>query len=124
LNGPPSESTGAGWEVVDFARLPGVACPCGEARRAFTSTVDYPATVHVTEICQDARRHYHRKLTETYFFLECQPGAQMELDSVRIDVRPGMCVLVRPGTRHRALGRMRVLIIVFPKFDADDEWFD
>jgi hypothetical protein len=26
--------------------------------------------------------------------------------------------------RHRAIGRMRVLIVVLPKFNPDDEWFD
>ena len=50
--------------------------------------------------------------------------AAMELDGERIPVRPGMCVLIRPGTRHRAVGRMKVLIIALPKFDPHDEWFD
>jgi hypothetical protein len=35
-----------------------------------------------------------------------------------------MCVLIRPGVRHRAIGPMQVLIVVFPKFDLADEWFD
>jgi hypothetical protein len=26
--------------------------------------------------------------------------------------------------RHRAIGRMKVLIVALPKFDAADEWFD
>jgi hypothetical protein len=26
--------------------------------------------------------------------------------------------------RHRAIGRMQVLIVVYPKFDPADEWFD
>jgi quercetin dioxygenase-like cupin family protein len=113
-----------GYEIADFAALPGVACPCGTARRAFGDVPDFPATIHVTEIAADARLHYHRKLTETYYFLECGPNAQMQLDNEIIPVHPGMCVLIRPGTRHRAIGRMRVLIVVFPKFDPDDEWFD
>jgi hypothetical protein len=32
--------------------------------------------------------------------------------------------MIPPGVRHRALGRMRVLIVVLPKFDPEDEWFD
>jgi len=48
----------------------------------------------------------------------------MQLDEERIDVYPGLCVLIRPGTRHRAIGKMKVLIVVFPKFDPEDEWFD
>jgi hypothetical protein len=111
-------------EIVDFAHLPGTPCPCGVARRAFVDVPDFPGTIHVTEIAVDARRHYHRKLTETYFVLECGPDAQMELDDAIVRLHPGMCVLLRPGVRHRALGRMKVLIVVLPKFDPADEWFD
>ena len=113
-----------GFELADFQQLPGVRCPCGIARRAFADVLDFPGTIHVTEIAEDARLHYHRRLTETYYFLECEPGAQMQLDDQRIDVAPGQCILIRPGTRHRAIGRMKVLIVVLPKFDSEDEWFD
>jgi quercetin dioxygenase-like cupin family protein len=113
-----------GYEIVDFASIPGVSCPCGTARRAFTDVPDFPGTVHVTEIAVDARLHYHRHLTETYFFLSCEPDAKMQLDEEVVNVHPGLCILIRPGTRHRALGRMRVLIVVLPKFDPADEWFD
>jgi mannose-6-phosphate isomerase-like protein (cupin superfamily) len=112
------------YEIRDFESLPGVTCPCGVARRAFAEVEDFPATIHLTEIAVDARVHYHRKLTETYFILECDPEARMELDGELIPVRPRMCVLIRPFTRHRAVGRMRVLIVVLPKFDPEDEWFD
>ena len=70
------------------------------------------------------RSHYHKRLIETYYFLECDADARMQLDGETIPVRPGTCVMVRPGTRHRAIGRMKVLIVVFPKFDPEDEWFD
>lgn len=118
------EQATRGYEVADFAAIEGVPCPCGTARRAFADVADFPATVHVTEISSDAQLHYHKRLTETYYFLECEPGAQMQLDDQQIDVHPGMSILIRPGTRHRAIGRMRVLIVVFPKFDPEDEWFD
>lgn len=113
-----------GYQVVDFADLPGTPCPCGVARRAFTDQADFPGTIHVTDISAEARLHYHRRLTETYFILECEPDAQMELDGQLLPVRPHMCILIRPGTRHRAVGRMKVLIVVLPKFDPQDEWFD
>jgi mannose-6-phosphate isomerase-like protein (cupin superfamily) len=112
------------YHVVDFAQVPGVPCPCGTARRAFADVAEFPGTVHVTEIALDARRHYHRRLTETYYFLECGPDARMELDDDSIAVRPGTCVMIPPGVRHRAVGTMRVLILVLPKFDPEDEWFD
>lgn len=119
-----SACAGRGYEIVDFAQVPGVDCPCGIARRAFTDVADFPATVHVTEISATARLHYHRRLTETYYFLDCGPDAQMQLNDEVVDVHAGLCILIRPGVRHRALGRMKVLIFVLPKFDPADEWFD
>lgn len=112
------------YQIIKFAELPGVECPCGTARRAFADLPDYPATLHVTEIKIDARRHYHKRLTEVYYILESSEGAQLELDGDLIDALPGTCVLIPPGVRHRAIGRMKVLIFVTPKFDEADEWFD
>lgn len=113
-----------GFEIVDFSRLTGVPCPCGTARRAFAHTADFPGTIHRTSISTDARAHYHRRLTEVYFVLECGPEAQLELDGQRIAISAGQAVLIRPGVRHRAIGQMEVLVVVFPKFDPADEWFD
>ena len=112
------------YEIVEFASIPGVPCPCGTARRAFTEVEDFPGTIHVTEIALDNTLHYHKRLTETYYFLECEPGAKMQLNEEVIDVRPGTCIMIRPLTRHRAIGKIKVLIVVYPKFDPDDEWFD
>jgi mannose-6-phosphate isomerase-like protein (cupin superfamily) len=94
------------------------------ARRAFTERDDLPFTLHRTEISEDARSHYHRTLTETYYILECGPDAALELDGRRESVRAGDCIVIPPETRHRAVGRMTVLIVVHPKFDPADEWFD
>ena len=113
-----------GVEIIDFEDITPTPCPCGSARRAFADVVDYPATLHVTEISEDARLHYHKRLIETYFFLECASDARMQLNDRIIPVKPGMSVLIRPEVRHRAIGRMKVLIVVLPKFDPADEWFD
>lgn len=110
-----------GYEIVDFDTLPPVACPCGQARRAFAGVPDFPATIHRTEISARAKTHYHNRLTETYYVLQCEAGAALALDGESIPVRPGMCILIRPGVRHRAIGQMTVLIVVIPKFDPDDE---
>ena len=48
----------------------------------------------------------------------------MQLDHEIIDVHPGMCIMIRPGTRHRAIGEMKVAIVVIPKFDPEDEWME
>jgi mannose-6-phosphate isomerase-like protein (cupin superfamily) len=118
---PPAERP---CEIVDFADLAGVACPCGTARRAFADVADFPATVHQTEISTDAVVHYHRRLTEVYYVLECGPDAAMELDEKRVPLAVGRCILIPPGVRHRAIGKMKVLVIATPKFDPADEWFD
>jgi quercetin dioxygenase-like cupin family protein len=109
---------------VDFAEIAPVPCPCGAARRGFAGVPEFPGTIHVTEISEDAKTHYHKTLTETYYILECGPDAAMELDGECLDVKPGRCVVIPPGIRHRAVGKMRVLIVVLPEFDSADEWFD
>ena len=91
------------YEIADFSTIAGISCPCGTARRAFADVADFPATVHVTEISADAELHYHKRLTETYYILECGPDAQMQLDDDVIPLRPGLCILIRPGVRHRAM---------------------
>lgn len=112
------------YQIVDFAALPGVPCPCGTAKRAFAEVNDYPATVHVTEISDDARVHYHKEHTETYYILECGTDAKLQLDHEQVPIKPGMCILIPPGVRHRAIGEMKIINIVFPKFDPADEHFD
>jgi mannose-6-phosphate isomerase-like protein (cupin superfamily) len=124
INPVGQTETARRFQIVDFADLPAVPCPCGSARRAFADVADYPATVHVTSISADARLHYHKRLTETYYFLECGQNARMQLDDEILPVNPGMCILIPPGVRHKAIGEMKVLIIALPKFDPDDEWFD
>jgi mannose-6-phosphate isomerase-like protein (cupin superfamily) len=85
---------------------------------------EFPATVHVTSITSDAKLHYHKRLTETYYFLECGPGAKMQLDDDVLPVKPGICIMIPPGVRHRAIGAMKVLIVALPKFGPSDEWLD
>ena len=112
------------WKLADFAKILPVPCPCGMAQRAFSEVPEFPGTIHITEISENARRHYHKTLTETYVFLQCEPDARMELDGEIISVRERQCIVIPPGVRHRALGRMTVLIVVLPNFDPADEWFD
>ena len=80
--------------------------------------------MHVTSISVDAQLHYHKRLTETYYVLECGAEARMQLDSEIVPVKVGTCIMIPPGVRHRAIGEMKVLIIALPKFDPTDEWFD
>ncbi len=120
----PTPEPGSGYEILDYALLPGISCPCGTARRGLMQIESVPYSLHVTEISLDARVHYHKRLTEIYFVLDCQADAAIELDGQILPLKPHMAVVIHPGTRHRALGRMQVLIVASPKFDPADEWFD
>jgi mannose-6-phosphate isomerase-like protein (cupin superfamily) len=97
-------------------------CPCGWTRRAFADLPNGPATVHVVQIESDARTHYHKRLTEIYVILEGE--GILELDGEAVPVRPFTSVMIHPGCRHRAVGKLKVLNIPIPAFDPEDEWFD
>jgi len=46
----------------------------------------------------------------------------MQLDDELIPVKAGVCIVIPPGVVHRAVGNMKVLIVVLPKFDPADEF--
>ena len=121
---PKMSSQLRAFEIIDFDAVAGVPCPCGTAKRALMEVDSVPYSLHITEISVDARVHYHQRLTETYLFLECGPDAYMELNGEKVPVKPQMAITIHPGTRHRAVGAMRVAIVASPKFDPSDEWFD
>ena len=108
--------------VAQLNEIGPVACPCGSTRRAFAGTEGAPASVHVLEVSADSRVHYHKRLTQIYVVLA--GSGHLELDGRRVPLRPMTAVLIRPGCRHRAVGRLRVLNVVIPPFDPADEWLD
>ena len=79
--------------------------------------------MHLTDIAEDAREHFHKEHTELYVILECEADAAIELDGDMHPVSPHTAVLIPPGVRHRARGRMTVLILCTPDFDPSDEHF-
>jgi mannose-6-phosphate isomerase-like protein (cupin superfamily) len=76
----------------------------------------------VVDIAEDARVHYHKKLTEVYLILE--GDGYLELDGQHVPVKPMTSILIKPGCRHRAVGTMRTVVVAIPAFDPSDEWFD
>lgn len=112
----------ANYIVAQLDQISAVQCPCGLSRRAFVDDPDGTATMHMTDISQDARVHYHKKSTELYLVIE--GGGHLELDGERVPVRPWTAVLIKPGCRHRAVGKMQIIVVAIPAFDAEDEWFD
>lgn len=112
----------ANYLIAQLDEAPGVDCPCGVARRVFAAPENTTATVHLTDIRADAKVHYHKRMTEIYVVLEGE--GEIELDGERFPLKPLTAVMIRPGCRHRAIGKLRILNIPIPPFDPADEWFD
>lgn len=112
----------ANYVVTQLDAIPPVRCPCGWSRRGFSEVENGPATVHYLEVEANARVHYHKTLTEIYIILAGE--GHLELDGELIPVRPMSSVMIKPGCRHRAIGRLTVLNVPIPAFDPEDEWFD
>lgn len=108
--------------IADLNSIDPVRCPCGFAKRAFATPDNKTATLHLVDIRLDARTHYHKKMTEIYVVLEGQ--GHMELDGELIPVKPLTAIFIKPGCRHRAVGRMRIINVPIPAFDPKDECFD
>jgi mannose-6-phosphate isomerase-like protein (cupin superfamily) len=108
--------------IAQLDQVPPTRCPCGLARRAFAGLEGSVASVHVVDICADSRAHYHKRMTEIYVVLEGE--GHLELDGQVLPAKPLTAVYIKPGCRHRAVGRLKLLNIPVPAFDETDEWFD
>jgi mannose-6-phosphate isomerase-like protein (cupin superfamily) len=112
----------ANYTIVHFDELDVQKCTCGYTQRAFVGPDNHTATLHIVEITDDAKIHYHKKLTEIYLVLE--GNGAIELDGKLVPVKPLTAVFIKPLCRHRAIGRMRIANVVIPAYDPKDEWFD
>lgn len=108
--------------IEQLDEVPAQACPCGSTRRGFISDGNEVASVHQVDIQGEAKTHYHKVMTEIYIVLE--GTGEIELDGERLPLKPMTSVMIKPGCRHRAIGRLRILNIAIPRFDPADEWFD
>ncbi len=61
-------------------------------------------------------------MSEIYLILDGE--GYMEVDDEVVPLRPMTAVLIRPGCRHRAVGKLRLVNVPIPAFNPDDEWFD
>jgi mannose-6-phosphate isomerase-like protein (cupin superfamily) len=108
--------------VAQLDEIEPTRCPCGFSRRAFATPENKTATLHLVDIQQDAQTHYHKKLTEIYLVLEGE--GHIELDGELVPVKPMTAVFIKPGCRHRAIGKLRIVNVPVPAFDSHDEFFD
>jgi mannose-6-phosphate isomerase-like protein (cupin superfamily) len=107
--------------LADFKLIPAVPCPCGQAKRAFIEPESKIASFHIVEISKNSQSHYHKKMTEIYHVIEGE--GILELDDDRIDLKPGITVMIKPGCLHRAVGQLKIINVPIPTFDPEDEWF-
>ena len=76
----------------------------------------------MVQIEADAQVHYHRRMTEIYIVLEGE--GWLELDGEKVPLRPLSAIMIKPGCRHRAIGKLKIINVPIPAFDPEDEWFD
>jgi len=112
----------ANYMIACFDEIDAVKCPCGFSRRAFVAPDNPTATMHIVNIEADSKVHYHKKITEVYLVLEGE--GKMELDGEIVPVKPFTAIFIKPGCRHRAVGKMRIVNVSIPAFDPADEWLD
>lgn len=106
--------------IAQLDEISPVPCPCGQARRAFNEPWNSLATVHLTDISKDSRRHFHKRMTEIYIVLEGE--GYLEADGVKYPLKPLTAVMIRPGCVHRAVGNLRIINVPMPPFDPADEF--
>ena len=110
------------YMITQLDQIPPVPCPCGQTRRAFVTPDNQTATLHMVDIKTDSETHFHKKLTEIYLVLEGE--GHMELDGEIVPLKPMTAIFIKPGCRHRAVGKLRIINIPVPAFDPADEWVD
>src|SRR6185295_19505072 len=118
----PAGASAKNYMITQLDAVPTVPCPCGQSRRGFATPYNALATIHLVDISIDARTHYHKQMTEIYLVLEGE--GFMELDGERIPAKPMMSIFIKPGCRHRLVGKFKIVNVAIPAFDPRDEWFD
>ncbi len=85
---------------------------CGLIRPLIEENDQAAGEVHHLEIT-DATLHYHERTDEFYYVLSGQ--GRMALDDAEIELHEGVVVYVPRGTKHRAWGDLKVLVVCIPR---------
>lgn len=107
------------WFVRSVDDVAPVDCPCGKATRVITSADTEQVSIHRTVINREAKKHYHKTLTEYYIVLS--GTGEMELDGERVPIKPGDFIMIPPYTPHVARGDFVIINVVCPPLDPADE---
>jgi mannose-6-phosphate isomerase-like protein (cupin superfamily) len=92
-------------EVVPWAET------CGQIRPLIEQKDGAAAEVHQVEIV-DAKLHYHERTDEIYYVIEGE--GTLVVDDESIALKRGVVVYVPKGARHKATGRLTVLLVCIP----------
>ena len=85
---------------------------CGQIRCLIEEKDGAAGEVHHVQI-QDAKLHYHERTDEFYYIIKGE--GKMQLDDTTIDLSEGTTVYVPRGTKHRAWGNLKVLVVCIPR---------
>jgi mannose-6-phosphate isomerase-like protein (cupin superfamily) len=85
---------------------------CGLIRTVIEESDLAAGEVHHLEIT-DAKLHYHERTDEFYYVLG--GSGRMTLDDAEVELHEGVTVHVPRGTKHRAWGDLKVLVVCIPR---------
>ena len=90
---------------------------CGQIRPLIEEKDGAAAEVHHLEIT-DAKLHYHQRTDEIYYIIDGE--GRMSLDDDEIELHSGVTVYVPRGVKHKAWGRLTVLVVCIPRGVLND----
>ena len=108
-----------GYVARHLSEVTPTPCPCGSSTRLITPQDTDVASLHVTRIT-DSQRHYHKNTTEIYYILSGH--GVLEVGDDRVELRPGLAILIEKGVPHRGSGDFEAVIVPVPAFDPEDEY--
>jgi len=112
----------ANYILAHFDQIDVETCSCGYVQRAFISPENKTASLYLLDVADDAKTHYHKEHAEIYLVLS--GDGYIEADGKLILLKPETAVLIKPGCRHHAGGRIRIANISILSYDLKDEYFD
>ena len=85
---------------------------CGQIRPLIEEADEAAAEVHHVEI-EDAKLHYHERTDEFYYVIDGQ--GTMVVGDEQIELHKGVVVYVPRGVKHKAMGKLSVLLVCVPR---------
>jgi mannose-6-phosphate isomerase-like protein (cupin superfamily) len=85
---------------------------CGQIRPLIEEQDEAAGEILHVEI-DHAKLHYHARTDEFYYVIDGQ--GTMVLDDEEIELHKGVVVYVPRGVRHKAVGKLTVLLVCVPR---------